>query len=185
MEQTTNRASSAVTLPSYAEAFSGKHACCFTGHRPSGLPKEQSSQFTLLSAYLMEAICAAADAGVTHFLAGGAQGFDMLAAEAVLFLRETQGLPLTLALALPSKQQADRWPTPDRERYDIILSKADEVFYAGETNDTVNMHRRNRYLVDHADCCICYLKKMKGGTLYTVNYAMECGISVYNLALLV
>ena len=44
------------------------------------------------------------------------------------------------------------------------------------------MQRRNRYLVDHATRCVAYLRRMKGGTLYTVNYALDSGIEVDNLA---
>ena len=44
------------------------------------------------------------------------------------------------------------------------------------------MKRRNRYLVDHAGRCIAYLRRMRGGTLYTVNYALDSKIPVDNLA---
>ena len=44
------------------------------------------------------------------------------------------------------------------------------------------MRRRNRYLADHADCCIAYLRAASGGTLYTVRYALARGLFVYNLA---
>ena len=39
-----------------------------------------------------------------------------------------------------------------------------------------------RYLVDHASRCVAYLRRMKGGTLYTVNYALDSGVEVDNLA---
>ena len=44
------------------------------------------------------------------------------------------------------------------------------------------MRRRNRYLVDQTGRCIAYLRRMRGGTLYTVNYALDSGIPVDNLA---
>jgi hypothetical protein len=44
------------------------------------------------------------------------------------------------------------------------------------------MQKRNRYLVDHASRCVAYLRRMKGGTLYTVNYALDSGVEVDNLA---
>lgn len=174
---------SATELPDLNLCFSGKTACCFTGHRPAGLPDPAKGAFLVLRARLMEAVQAAAAAGVTHFLAGGARGFDMLAEEAVLYLRDTCGMPLTLTLALPSPRQAEGWPTADRERYESILDRADAIRYFGETNAAHSMHLRNRYLVDNADCCICYLRRAAGGTLYTVNYAIERGICLYNLAL--
>ena len=30
--------------------------------------------------------------------------------------------------------------------------------------------------------CVAYLRRMKGGTLYTVNYALDSGVEVDNLA---
>ena len=176
---------SATELPSFETCFSGKHACCFTGHRPAGLPDARSSGLVLLRKHLMETICAAADYGVTEFLAGGARGFDTIAADAVLYLRDVMGYPIALKLLLPSPRQTERWPAEDRDRYETILDLADDKAFLSDTNDAAAMHKRDRALVDNADCCICYLKKMKGGTLYTVNYAIDRGIPVYNLALLV
>ena len=70
-----------------------------------------------------------------------------------------------------------------RRRYAYILERASEVRYASErSNSALAMRARNRYLVDHADCCIAYCTRSSGGTVYTVNYALECGLPVYNLA---
>lgn len=186
MEQQDKKVSpSATVLPSYEACFSGKRVCCFTGHRPAGLPDAKGSGLLLLRKHLMETVCAAADHGVTEFLAGGARGFDTIAADAVLYLRDTMDYPITLKLLLPSPRQSERWPTADRERYEIILDRADDKEFVSDTNDAAAMHKRDRALVDNADCCICYLKKTRSGTLYTVNYAIDRGIPVYNLALLV
>ena len=67
--------------------FCGRAACCFTGHRPRGLPRPDSDAMALLRLRLMQAVRAACGGGVRTFLCGGAQGFDQLAAEAVLALR--------------------------------------------------------------------------------------------------
>lgn len=162
--------------------FGGKTACCFTGHRPAGLPAENSGGMAALRLRLMRAVCEAADGGVRVFWAGGAQGFDQLAAEAVLLLRESRP-ELRLALALPAKDQADNWPSEAKQRYNRALAAADTVWYAAERTDTGALLRRNRYLVDHADCCIAYLHRTAGGTLYTVRYALSRGIYVRNLAI--
>ena len=42
---------------------------------------------------------------------------------------------------------------------------------------------RNRYMVDRASFCVCYLNKMKGGTVSTVAYAAKAGISLLNVAM--
>lgn len=162
--------------------FLGKSACCFTGHRPSGLPHPCSNDMGLLRLLLMQAIRAAHAGGVRTFLAGGAQGFDQLAAEAVL-LQKAHWPDTRLILALPSPTQANRWAAQARQRYEETLRSADEIWYAAEEPSPAAMYRRNRYLVDHADCCIAYLQKPAGGTFYTVRYARRQGLPVYNLAL--
>jgi len=44
------------------------------------------------------------------------------------------------------------------------------------------MHLRNRYMVDHSCTCICYLTETTGGTAYTVKYAREKGLHIFNIA---
>ncbi len=166
------------------DPFRNKTACCFTGHRPNALPDrgdEQKSGMRALSALLEETVCLALDAGVTTFLAGGARGFDMLAAETVL--RCGAAVPaVRLVLALPGRDQADGWRADETARYEAIRSAADEVWYAAERCSAASMRARNRRLVDDSDCCVAYLRRMRGGTLYTVRYALERGVPVLNLA---
>lgn len=160
--------------------FTGKTCCCFTGHRPDTMPAPKSKAETLLKLKLYEAVNAAAEAGVTRFLNGGARGFDLMAAEAVLALREKhEGIALTLEL--PSPRHADGWPAAEKERFERIVKASAEVHYAADANFPFAYLSRNRALVDPSDCCICYLKKTSGGTVYTVNYALERGLRVLNL----
>lgn len=42
---------------------------------------------------------------------------------------------------------------------------------------------RNRFMVDRSALCVCYLNKMKGGTMSTVAYAVQEKLSVLNLAM--
>lgn len=166
--------------------FEHMTACCFTGHRPADLPgggNEASPDMIGLKLLLFHTVEDAIAAGVTDFYAGGAKGFDTIAAEAVLSCKQLHP-QVHLHLALPAKTQADSWAVADKARYQTILSCADSVFYASEADlTTASMHRRNRYLVDHADCCIAYLAKQTGGTWYTLQYAMQHDIPLVNLAL--
>lgn len=166
------------------DLFNRVSGCCFTGHRPNWLPdfgNEACEGMQTLLFLLERAVAAAAEDGVTEFFVGGAQGFDTYAAECVLRLRKEHPA-LSLHLALPGKNQPDSWCKSDQARYQAILCEANEVWYAAELCSPESMKRRNRYLVDHAGRCIAYLRRMRGGTLYTVNYAMDCGIPVDNLA---
>lgn len=120
-------------------------------------------------------------AGYLYFGAGGALGFDTLAAQTVLKLRNRYP-KIKLILVLPCKTQASGWKTADVAEYDRIISSADKVVYTSETYFNGCMHRRNRHLVDHSSLCICYLTENKGGTYYTVNYARENGIRIVNIS---
>ncbi len=166
------------------DPFDRAGSCCFTGHRPSALPAhgdERAAQMKHLLLLLDCAVAAAIEDGVTAFYTGGAQGFDTLAAECVLRHRaEHSGL--SLCLALPGRDQTDGWSAREQARYAAILWQANEVWYAAETCCASSMRRRNRYLVDRAGRCIAYLRRMRGGTLYTVNYALNAGIPIDNLA---
>ena len=164
--------------------FNRVSGCCFTGHRPDALPAfgdEEAEGMRALSYLLTRAVDAAAEDGVTEFYVGGAQGFDTLAAECVLRAKERYPA-LSLRLALPGRNQTSGWSARDKARYEAILSAATEVWYAAELCSPESMRRRNRYLVDRAGRCIAYLRRMRGGTLYTVNYALDSGIPVDNLA---
>ena len=166
------------------DLFNRVSGCCFTGHRPDALPAfgdEASEEMQTLAYLLNRAVERAIEDGVTEFYVGGAQGFDTLAAECVLRQRELHPA-LSLHLALPGQNQTNGWSARDKARYQAILHEANEVWYASELCSQESMKRRNRYLVDHAGRCIAYLRRMRGGTLYTVNYALDSAIPVDNLA---
>jgi uncharacterized phage-like protein YoqJ len=168
------------------EGFDRAHALCFTGHRPEGLPSggdERSFGMLRLNMLLERAVVRALDDGFTSFLVGGALGFDTMAALTVLKL--SKGNPnVRLFLSLPGLDQTEGWGERDMERYDAIMTAADgRVYYSAECCSPSSMRKRNRYLVDNAAHCIAYLKRMHGGTLYTVNYALEQGVPVDNLAM--
>ena len=148
-------------------------SCCFTGHRQ--IPR---SLFPVLQRFLEESLSALIARGVTNFLAGGALGFDTLAAETVLRFRERHP-QIRLALILPCKDQEKGWSAENALRYRRILALADEVSYVTEQYAAGCMHKRNRRLVQNSAVCVCYLEKTSGGTFYTVNYAKEQGLELF------
>ncbi|MBO5270630.1 MAG: DUF1273 family protein [Clostridia bacterium] len=149
--------------------------CCFTGHR--AIPSEH---LDILIRALDETIRTLYEKGVTEFRAGGALGFDTIAALRVLWQKQ-QGLDVHLHLLLPCRSQADRWPPEARLDYNFILSRADTVYYVSEAYTPSCMHTRNRALVDGSAYCVSYLLQNKGGTAYTVSYALKNGLSLINL----
>ena len=150
--------------------------CCFTGHRviPSG---EKETIRNLLETAIEKAI----QDGYRFFRTGGALGFDTLAAQTVLTLKQ-QYPHIRLILVLPCINQANGWKQADIDEYERIKSLADKVVYTSTEYTYGCMHKRNRHLVDNSSLCICYLTKVSGGTAYTVRYAESKKISVFNLA---
>lgn len=149
--------------------------CIFTGHRD--LPFDSAP----LLADLRRHIAALHAAGFTEFLSGGAMGFDLLAAEALLELRPI--LPgARLVMVLPCQGQDRAYPPADRARYRAILAQADLVRYTSHSYYKGCMLTRDRVLAQAADYCICYLTRSTGGTAYTVRQCALRDVPLVNLA---
>jgi uncharacterized phage-like protein YoqJ len=149
--------------------------CCFTGHRAFSENKEKL--FYVLSVLLDNMI----NEGYTVFRAGGALGFDMLAAEAVIQKKEN-GRNVRLELMLPCREQDAGWNAVNKARYKNILLNADSVEYISDSYTPECMHVRNRRLVDGSHLCIAYCNRNRGGTAYTCRYAEKNGVHIINLA---
>ena len=150
--------------------------CCFTGHRK--IPPEERAGIT---DRLERVIVSLYQQGIRAYEAGGALGFDALAAQTVIRLRES--CPgMKLILVLPCLTQTRGWRPEDIAEYERIKAQADKVVYTAQQYTRGCMHRRNRHLVDSSGVCVCYLTKNSGGTAYTVNYAKKQGVNVFNIA---
>ena len=148
--------------------------CCFTGHR--SIPPDELSP---LAHRLRETICNLASDGILTFRAGGAMGFDTLAAMSVLELRDELGL--RLELILPCHDQTRGWPARDVRYYRYILEHCDSYRYIRDIYTRDCMLERNRHLVDGSEVCVAYCKHSHGGTAYTVAYAMRRGVRLIML----
>lgn len=148
--------------------------CAFTGHRE--IPNPKDLKIKLLK--VLESLYFEYD--VRYFVAGGALGFDTLAAEAVLELREMYS-DISLEIAVPCENQTKGWTADDKKKYEEILSRANTVTLVSKTYFSGCMHKRNRYMIDKSDICISYLSKDTGGTAYTVKYAKSKGVKTLNL----
>lgn len=150
--------------------------CCFTGHREIPLMK-----YALVKKRLRETLEDLIERGYCFFGAGGALGFDTLAAQMVLELKAKYP-QIRLILVLPCLSQADGWNDKDKAVYEDIKNRADKVVYTAQEYFNGCMHKRNRHLVDNSSVCICYLTRRTGGTAYTVDYADKNGLQVINIA---
>ena len=164
-----------------------KKVCCFTGHRPAGLPfgnDEQSPDAERLKRALRIELIAKIEDGCDTFITGCAQGADIICGELVLKLKEEKYPDIRLICAVPYRGQADRWSSEWRERYEALLQAADEVVEVCPHYTTSCFHQRNRYMVDHStDVIAVYNGEEKGGTAYTINYALEQGkrVVIFNV----
>ena len=149
---------------------------CFTGHRTIPMLKKWK-----IEKKLKETLEALIDNGYCYFGAGGALGFDTIAAQTVLELKKKHP-EIKLILVLPCKNQTRGWEEKDLSVYESIIEQADKVVYTQEHYDRGCMLKRNRHLVDNSSVCVAYLTEEKGGTAYTVNYANQKGVKVINIA---
>ena len=154
-----------------------EQVCCFTGHRriPRNELKgiEERLEATITELY---------SRGVVYYGAGGALGFDTLAAETVLRLRDGSLPNLRLILVLPCLNQTKGWKAEDVARYEEIKRRANKVKYVSQEYTSGCMYKRNRHLVDGSSVCVCYQMQNTGGTAYTVNYARTHGLAIINMA---
>lgn len=149
---------------------------CFTGHRK--LTETESE----ISGRLDALLGALYQRGYRRFLTGGALGFDMLAAERVLALRKARP-EVTLVIVMPCAWQTRGWSEEQCRRYERIAVSADEIRVLAQHYYQGCMMVRNRHMVDRASVCVCYLNKLKGGTVSTVAYAARSGLTLLNLAM--
>ena len=148
--------------------------CMFTGHRDI-----YASDVAAISDWLDGQIESLIGQGYTDFCAGGAIGFDTLAALKVLEKKKKYGF-VKLHLYLPCRTQERGWSEAFKNAYYYIRDNADSARYACEGYTRWCMQKRNRDMVDASDVCIAYCKKPTGGTRYTVSYAEKKGIRVIN-----
>ena len=153
--------------------------CSFTGHRPEKLPwrdNEEDPRCLELKARLAEAVEAAYDRGMRHFLCGMARGADFYCCEAALALRDRRP-GVTVEAVIPCEEQAARWREQDRRRYFSLVERCDYETMVQHRYTHGCMQRRDRYMVDRSGLLIAAYDGMTlGGTMYTLTYAMRQGL---------
>lgn len=150
--------------------------CCFTGHRE--IPGQDQKK---IAENLEKTVTDLIDKGYLYFGAGGAYGFDALAAQTVLKLKKKHR-DIKLILVLPCVSQTRGWPAEAVEEYERIKAQADKVVYTSREYTRDCFHKRNRHLVDYSSACVCYQTRETGGTAYTTAYAKAMGVDVINVA---
>ncbi len=172
-----------VTAPLFAEEdralFAAHRAqtCCFTGHR--NIP---SKDLLRLSALLDRTVESLFYAGYDTFIFGGARGFDLFAASAVVRLQHDHPA-VRLAAFLPCQSQAKQFSESERALYTALLSRS-TVYLLQPAYDSRCMRRRNQQMVDCASFCVAYAdpaRIARSGTGMTLRMAERAGITQSNL----
>ena len=144
----------------------------FTGHRT--VPVERQDE---IRARLVEAVSVASKSGITCFFSGMAMGFDLMAAETILSLKGRYP-DIRLIAVVPFRRQSCQWPSMEKERYQKIISQADQVIILSEHC----LLRRNDFMLEHSCGVIAYYDgKPYGGTFYTCRKAGKRGMDIVNL----
>lgn len=122
--------------------------------------------------------------GKIFYLHGAMAGFDLLAAEQVIVMKEKYP-QIQLVTIAPYKERffsREKCWMPD------WISRAHEVFsrqdigvkIAAEYRSGI-YYERNRILIDHSSELICYWDGGRGGSEYTVKCAQSRGYTIHNL----
>ena len=149
---------------------------CFTGHR-----KIRPGEESRLRERVEQELRALILQGYDTFITGGALGFDTLAQQVVLGLR--QEFPYIRSfMAIPCEDQDKLWAPEDRAVYRSLVKAADACSVLSPVYTPICMRERNRFMVDHSSCCIAYYDgNPRSGTGSTVRYAREQNVPVVNL----
>ena len=157
-----------------------RETACFTGHRDiPALLADEIAQRT------RQAVVNLIEKGYKYFGAGGARGFDALAAETVLSLREIYP-HIHLILVLPFRDQYRHekgWSQEEIKQYHRLQEGATKVRILAEEYSSGVYYRRNKHLVNWSSACIAFMERPNTGTSYTVNYARSKGLQIINTAL--
>lgn len=167
---------------------------CFSGSRPKSLPFHQSqhayrpeswqSIFHTLVNYLSQKV----SHGITYFVTGGAQGWDMFCFKAVQELKHRYPqIPIRNVVFIPFCGQELRWAKYglfSQTEYRQMLADADEIYVVSDIpadaafqDICIALDTRNHAMIDVSQSCLFLepvdnsLENMKGGTANCFRYA--------------
>ncbi len=159
--------------------------CAITGHRPTRFKfkyNEKHSGCKRLKKRLQEQFILLYEQGVRRFLVGGALGVDMWSGEILLRLKEqSEYSGIELVVVLPHPGHDERWDQRSRTRMAFLVKHSTECITIGTDSSPESYYKRNRYLVDHADCLVAVYdnnRTVRSGTGMMVNYAKKKSLPV-------
>ncbi len=151
---------------------------CFTGHRPDKFLDEvlYSEDVTIGTVRTLTTMITA-DAyqrGARYFITGMAQGVDLWAGQALLYMQRF--LPdIHIIAAVPFRGQIERTKKEARAELLRIQDAADAVIYVSERYEPYAFLQRNDYMLRHASTLLAVQHAESGGTAYTIKNAARYG----------
>ena len=142
-----------------------KSSCALTGHRQLPSNFDHKVLFDELETLIKE--------GCTSFFCGMALGFDLLALQLLVELKERY--PVYIEACVPFKGQENTFPEKERKLYRDLIQRCDVVTLLSDSYKNGCYLARNRYMVDCSDLLFAYCTKSAGGAAYTVRYATSTG----------
>ena len=162
----------------YSSTTRRQQTCCLTGHRV--IPPGEAEKVMVRAQNILLRLIR--EENVRYFGVGGAVGFDMMAAEYLLDLkagRERQ-IRVISVLPWPGWWETGDWTEALRARERKILQACDKVVYVRPEYEKKVFLLRDRALVDGSAWCVSYCNRLRTGTAYTVKYALDNGVRVFN-----
>lgn len=154
-----------------------QRTCCFTGHRvipekdlPGILERTEQAVRRLI------------EQGVVFFGVGGAIGYDTEAAKLLFRLRATDYPQIKVILVYPFEGITNRWSDEQRAEYARLLPKYDKAVCVAQRASREAYLARDRHLINGSAYCIAYCTRDSGGTAYTLRYAQQEGLKIFNVA---
>lgn len=151
-------------------------SAAFSGHR-----EINTSDKERVIKQLKRAIIKCYDQGIRNFYCGMAVGFDLLAAETILSLKNKYE-DISLTAVIPFRGQTSRFKNEDKVKYNDILKQASHIFVLSEQYYDGCLLRRNDFMIENSSKLIAYYNgRYGGGTFYTCRKAKKLNIPVINV----
>lgn len=152
--------------------------CAIAGHRPTRFKFKYNEHYAgckRLKKRLHDQFIFLYEQGVRRFLVGGALGVDMWSGEILLKIKEQpEYSDIELVIVLPHPDHDAQWDERSKKRMAFLREHCAECITIGTDTGPESYYKRNRYLVDHADCLVAVYdgsEKERSGIGQTVQYA--------------
>ena len=164
--------------------YDGIEKCCFTGYRPAKFPfvlSKDNEDYKKFENEVLSELLNLVGSGCKTFYTGMAMGFDIIAAELVLTLKQSYNFKdIRLICVLPFSSQGESFSFPWKDRFENIISLCDEKIILSEEYHSGCYQERNKFMVNSSDCVLTWYDGRTGGTKNTVDYALKNGRYVIN-----